>query len=121
MPDKKLTDNEIVKALDKLYNTSITATATDFEVLDAKGLRRFGFFIKAVIDLINRLQEENEGLKSLNKNHKNMISMLNKPFNQIKSEAYKEFSERVKKLPYYPSYTNLHKAVDNLLKELEEK
>lgn len=36
----------------------------------------------------------------------------------LKSEAYKEFSERVKKLPYYPSYTNLHKAVDNLYKQL---
>ena len=82
--------------------------------------------MELALDLINRLQAENEGLKSLNKNHKNMISMLNKPFNQIKAEAYKEFAERLKKGSYriaigsaitenrYVAQNN----IDNLLKEL---
>ena len=38
MPDKKLTDNEIVKVLGKLYNASITAT--EFQVLDVKSLSK---------------------------------------------------------------------------------
>lgn len=36
----------------------------------------------------------------------------------VKAEAYKELAERLKQLPYIPNRLNLHKAYDNLLKEL---
>ena len=156
MPNKKLTDSEIVKALEyclkdgyekckkcQYYGTVMCTTE----------------LLSNALDLINRLQAENERLDKevdrlsqcvLYKNAElgeyekikttidefwEILSTLSlckrkeKPtleefaeaIQEIKAEAYKEFSERVKKLPYYPSYTNLHKAVDNLLKELEEK
>ena len=70
----------------------------------------------ALFDKVEELKAEIERLKTnLNVELENFATEYD---NKIKSEAYKEFSERVKKLPYYPSYTNLHKAVDNLLKEL---
>ena len=134
-----LSDTEIKKALEKLYNTSITATATDFEVLNAKGLRRFGFFIKEVIDLINRDEAENtellEKIKKLQDEYRWLdqesdilaadVNTLNHFLETAKAEAYKRCIENAKEELYEwvgaddsIPYTRIKRVLDNLLKEM---
>ena len=71
-------------------------------------------------NLINRLQAENERLKTnLNVELENFATEYD---NKIKAEAYKECIEKVKAL--FPSdnehyqYWEIHEGADNLLKEL---
>ena len=141
MTDKKLTDKEIIKALE--------CCSTGFCKTDC-----FGFFMtgtnectthlaKNALDLINRLQAENEMLKSnrhcstckysdLRANQQPCIICADRnkyepslKQNNIKAEAYKEFAERLKekKLPCDFVECGLYWCVDcvdidNLLKEL---
>ena len=122
MPDKKLTDNEIVKALEcmlGIHNQDI-----EFSI-DCRGCAFDGDTLccencsdgiaKAALDLINRLQAENEELKSA-------INGFRGYEDKIKAEAYKEFAERVK-LEFYYEFDELIPSImadriDNLLKEL---
>ena len=115
----KLTDKEIVKALECCKSDTTICNECPYD--------KIGECIEKMcadsIDLINRLQGENERWrKNCDDLYKEMSERLKAELKierrLAKAEAYKEFAERVKKLPYYPSYTNLHKAVDNLLKEL---
>ena len=101
MPDKKLTDNDIKKALECCQK--VLPNCRECPVEEEKRIMCCDLIKGMAVDYINRLEAENEVIKSQE---------------QIKAKAYKEFADKVKKLPYYPSYTNLHKAVDNLLKEL---
>ena len=108
MPDKKLTDNEIVKALED----------AEYKV---NGVVTQGFYLSvetfnAVVDLINRLQAENERLKSdVSVSRDAYMSMkdryeyekekvekakqkcidIGKALKNAKTEAYKECIEKV--------------------------
>ena len=103
MPDKKLTDAEIVKALE-------CASCIDVVRND-------------VLDLIDRLQAKCDDLQAENE----LLNMTLKVTGQIKAEAYKEFAERLKAKLYIdddnfnPIVTETD--IDNILKELvgEEK
>ena len=98
MPDK-LTDNEIVKALECYRG----------QKLFAFNGKKPEIYIHDILDLINRLQAENERLN-------NHIVDSNK---KVKSEAYKEFAERIKiETGYLFSAESIEVEVDNLLKEL---
>lgn len=127
MTDKKLTDSEIIKALEccmdemgckkgcpcfdpKSKNSHCTAVGDN-------GLE------KLALDLINRIQAENERLKKANE----MFTDIGKLYSEIKAEAYKEFAERLKMRAInrynefedyqeYPYATITH--IDELLKEL---
>lgn len=127
MPDKKLTDSEIIKALED----------AEYKV---NGVVTQGFYLSvetfnAVVDLINRLQAENERLKeNLNIELENYATEYDY---KIKAEAYKEFAERLKNEiigdTAYGCDTNQHTGyydyqikigdipeyIDNLLKEME--
>ena len=102
MPDKKLTDSEIVKALEKEihlaeYVDSDYCSNTEVSVL------------KSALDLINRLQEQKQNLeielkamRGAANSYKAEIERLKKfalirAFDrfekEIKAEAYKEFVE----------------------------
>ena len=132
MPDKKLTDNEIVKALECCLNDDcITCPLTDIEhcvtMMDA-------------LDLINRLQEENERLQNilicfmdaLGKVRKvddideisliPLMSELNKQYRaELKAEAYKECIDKIHnqiKRNNAISAEWLREYLDNILKEL---
>ena len=122
MPDKKPTDSEIVKALECCTDGSGTG------------------LIKATLDLINRLQAENEELKDTVKvlrvgvEQAHIIRKDGKsPFNllkaEIKAEAYKECIEKVKEKSkkteivcsgklITTNYTISARNFNNLLKEL---
>ena len=109
MPDKKLTDSEIVKALES-YIKDIGCAKCDFK--DKYLLT----VLKSALALINRLQEEKQNLEvelqamrgaansykaeverlKAKVNHYNYCyeSFINTPISRIKAEAYKEFAEK---------------------------
>jgi hypothetical protein len=97
MPDKKLTDSEIVKALECCVNWK-----KEGDCAKCPAYERPSFCIKEVrtrsLDLINRLQAENERLFADNQKYLSVILWGNKKhkkdcIKQIKAEAYKEFAE----------------------------
>ena len=83
MPDK-LTDNEIIKALE-----CCTKCNSDCEKCEIKDFceEQNSEINKAILDLINRLQAENEKLKKSNET----FADIGKLYSEIKAEAYKEF------------------------------
>lgn len=103
MPDK-LTDNEIVKALKLLL-----------ELVLVEGCLQRAKTISNALDLINRLQEENERLKEEIK--KEQLYNLRMTAHSVKAEAYKEFAERLKRR-FLNKNEVINNTIDNLLKEL---
>lgn len=98
MTDKKLTDEEIIKALTEL------SRYTGFQ-------EKYIQVLNATLDLINRQKTEIEQLKEEAKD-------------KLKAEAYKEFAERLKQSTVMAVMGNkiyavaTSKGVDNLLKEM---
>ena len=118
MPDK-LTDLEIVKALECCSKPvsenckECPLCSTDCMEVDIE---------KLALDLINRLQAENERLDRTVKEYAYLYDKhMNTPFNHIKAEAYKEFAERLKEESYeridLTAYVEVS-DINNLLKEL---
>ena len=116
MPDKKLTDNEIVKALECCSKpVGENCKECPLHLTDCLKVN----IEELALDLINRLQAENEELKSA-------INGFRGYEDKIKAEAYKEFAERLKTIMYenyqkfdeqpYPMATI--SIINNLLKEL---
>jgi FtsZ-binding cell division protein ZapB len=102
MKDKKLTDKEIAKALECAIRNDCDCNCVF--LLPNK--------VQDVLDLINRLQAENERLK----NDLAISRKETKRYKTAKAEAYKEFADRVKEKL---GNTNLAiRFIDNLLKEL---
>jgi hypothetical protein len=139
MPDKKLTDNEIVKALECCARP-LPHCYCDECPAGANG----GCAMKTenIIDLINRLQAENEKKDRAFENLIEVARLWKEKYNNAKkelfnkteqlktakAEAYKEFAERLKNVPvrFHIEHDGLDKFVpfiddidiDNLLKEL---
>ena len=132
MTDKKLTDNEIIKALEVIRGQSLPY------IVSPKTLRE-------TIDLINRQQAEIERLKAENngkdfyldveKSSKEMFVRVANQYLEIsKTEAIKEFAERLKEKahtqPIFDTYcgnkymgdvSKVYVAdIDNLVKEMTE-
>lgn len=136
------TDEQIIQALECCRNNGTSNTYCDdcaYSVYEDCGARQ----AKDVLDLINRLKAENEGLKRkiesnylVNTKTDKVISLLielNKSQEQIKSEARKEFAERLKEkssscvtstngreIYETKSYTIMATTIDNLLEEMEK-
>ena len=125
MPDKKLTDNEIMEALKHCANgehcrfcrfRGITGTVSDCS--------------KNFLDLINRLQAENKRLdKEVDRLSQVVLyndGVTEMKVEKAKAEAYKEFAERLKEkiIAEYNEYDEQEyprariEDIDNLLKEL---
>ena len=112
MPDKKLTDNEIIKDFERIAQyQGFTSSASKT--------------LKDTLDLINRLQAENEDLKTENLilsqkrfNIFERIEFTDKLKNRFKAEAYKECIEKVKEIIEGCHYISVYNELDNLLKEL---
>ena len=145
MPDKKLTDQEIIKALEYCATNLISDCKKCPLRLEDGTTQPFctNKLIRATLDLINRLQEENERLKGnrhcstckhsdlradqqpcvICAGYNKYEPSLNR--NNIKAEAYKEFAEMLKERAYLDSgITGFRDLVvdaidiDNLLNEL---
>lgn len=116
MPDK-LTDKEIVKALECCMNGRCDDDCTFRETCE-----HCHNLDSLILDLINRLQAENERLKTnLNIELENFATEYD---SKIKAEAYKEFAERCKKKASMYGFGDKSgvwvntNEIDNLLKEL---
>jgi hypothetical protein len=143
MPDKKptdvtdnnvgkITDSEIVKAkevslkeqiehynqrrkevFDRYYRKN---TEGNEDTLEICVLRESAVLISKLESIINRLQAENERLKSP------FVKMYEQFEDKIKAEAYKEFAERLKKAKQYSieRHENIVPVavIDWILKEL---
>ena len=119
MPDKKLTDSDIVKerkvslkeqiehynkrqkeVFDKYYRRN---TKGNEDTLEICVLRESAVLISKLESIINRLQAENERLKEDNETLKSCIAKSfvvkaegENPLSYLKAEAYKECIEKVK-------------------------
>lgn len=123
MTDKKLTDEEIIKALTEL------SRYTGFQ-------KKYTQVLNATLDLIKRQKSEVERLKSANdekfrqwdmlaeKTKTHYANLYNEAKDKLKAEAYKEFAERLKQSTVMAVMGNkiyavaTSKGVDNLLKEM---
>jgi len=112
--DKKLTDSEIKKALECAIRNDCDCNCVF--LLPNK--------VQDVLDLINRLQAENERLSQFGGILLRNGSELFKEIQTAKAEARKEFTERLKKEAFKINYCGSSYNVvdtddiDNLLKEL---
>ena len=115
MPDKKLTDNEIVKALE----CRVKGKCPECPYFHSYPCDKCKKLDKDALDLINHLQAENERLKDEVKEHiKKSVAKRKYDKALIKAEAYKECIEKVKELSgNYTGYA-FDEKIDNLLKEL---
>lgn len=137
MPNK-LTDADIKKALECCINWKREGDCAKCPAYESKELCIKQIRILA-LDLINRLQAENERLKDrVNKqgliaqividddkleNIKNdCLERIEYNIKEIKSEAYKEFAERLKETfpqdDFLRSTKRISEDIDNLLNEL---
>lgn len=123
MTDKKLTDEEIIKALTEL------SRYTGFQ-------KKYTQVLNATLDLIKRQKSEIERLISANdekfrqwnmlaeKTKTHYANLYNEAKDKLKAEAYKEFAERLKQSTVMAVMGNkiyavaTSKGVDNLLKEM---
>ena len=119
MPDK-LTDNEIKKALECCCGIEHDCDKCPYEENNECG--ELNGILKDALDLINRLQAENERLKNTIDDMLDREPLLvERSEKYAKAEAYKEFAERLKgiitKCP--KSFISITaRDIDNLLKEM---
>ena len=84
-----MTDNEIIKALESEVKST---EYVDSDYCNGVDLT----LIKSAIDLINRQKTEIEGLKIENKSLRSAANCYKLHYNEARTEAYKEFAERLK-------------------------
>lgn len=129
MTDKKLTDEEIIKALEDYIKEN------EFEYFHSNMMGEYPLIRKS-LDLIKRQKSEIERLKSANdekfrqwdmlaeKTKTHYANLYNEAKDKLKAEAYKEFAERLKQSTVMAVMGNkiyavaTSKGVDNLLKEM---
>ncbi|MBR5223260.1 MAG: hypothetical protein IKV81_03750 [Clostridia bacterium] len=127
MPDKKLTDNDIKKALECC--TTNGASCKDcpaFVKVDRSNCKKY---FRGALDLINRLEEKNSNLTSDLISLKEKFELLKtekdnliKTYSECQVANLNEFAERLKAL--FPSdnepylYWEIHEGAENILKEM---
>ena len=120
---KKMTDNEIIKALKKCSIEKETCNGCPFDKDGCISENGINLLMKSALDLINRQKAE---ILELQKRIINWRADMDYRPDEIKSEAIKEFAEKLK------TETFLAKAVesvehviwmneiDNIVKEMTE-
>jgi hypothetical protein len=122
MTDKKLTDNEIIKALKELLKELKSKKQL---IVPEQGVKNLCYGLQNFLDLINRQKEDIERLREDSERLKKVQMQLDdmcKMHNVIKSEAYKEFAERLKEnsiATFSFKGVVMVEEIDDLLKELE--
>lgn len=109
---KDMQDNEIIKALEcctGYVNDCFNCPYRKDEFCDTS-------FPRDALDLINRQKAENERLKNYNENLLSANTALSNEVLETKSEAIKEFAERLKNLSRFTNSDKLY--IDNLVKEM---
>ena len=124
MPNKKMTDNEIVKGLEIHCNGEIGCQGCPLEK-ESDGLC-VDCLARASLDLINRQKAEIERLNKALQVIEVMEEQHKWGLNKAKAEAYKEFADRLKQQKYQSSdwshgehpYVVEESDIDNTLIEL---
>ena len=110
-----MTDNEIIKALECCSDSNCHECPIEGCTDD---------IFRNALDLINRQKEKNESLKVDLAKCSIRLDNLYKTADEIKSEAIKEFAERLKeKLQWDVEFDNklvFESDIDNLIKEMTE-
>lgn len=134
IPDKKLTDNEIIKALERLKNTKDylkeqyqeQVKNCPYPELKPIAKQTYEDNKKAFDIAIKVIEEFNRQKAEIERLNKTLIFEINSAFERGKSEAYKEFAERLKACQYtqsdicgYQSTVIDVESINNLLKEME--
>ena len=91
MTDKKLTDEEVVKALECCKDCSINLNFEIVQKIEDKNKE-----ILELIDIINSLKAEIEKLKKEVSVARDAYISIQDRYEHTKTEAYKEFAERLK-------------------------
>ncbi len=118
MTDKKLTDSEIVKALECCC---VEHACSKCPYAENNSCGCINGILKDALDYINRLETENE---RLNNNISAMAITLRNSAKETKAEARKEFAERLKEKHKHNktsvvSLVTVFDNINNLLKEME--
>lgn len=118
-----MTDEQIIKAVE-ICRTPDTCRGCPYHELYTAGC--ISFLMKDVFDLINRRKAEIERLKKRNTLLlKKKCKDINTARKIIKSEAVKEFAERLRNKIWYSDWCNFEKPITpeiitNLVKEMTE-
>ena len=119
MTDKKLTDEEVVKALECCKDCSINLNFEIVQKIEDKNKE-----ILELIDIINSLKAEIERLKKEVSVARDAYISIQDRYEHTKTEAYKEFAERLNEeaqiadcFDSYNMVVGTH-FIDNLLKEM---
>ena len=128
-----MTDNEIIKALECCSKSVTKKACKNCPFQDKDNVRNFNCLNleKYTFDLINRQQAEIERLQEERDFYKAPSALLAKGIDAVKSEAIKEFAERLngilkkkrkneKSVLAKTRYGECILAVDNLAKEMTE-
>lgn len=119
MTDKKLTDEEIIKALELCHQQNGSIPCYDCPCWNDDEQKCKGIDYAATFDLINRQKAEIGRLKGSTIVNNIMESQRIK--REAKAEAYKEFAERLKEkhcdIVLYGEIVTVN-TIDNLLKEM---
>ena len=95
MPDKKLTDAEIVKVLECCSKpVGENCKECPLHLTDCLKVN----IDELTLDLINRLQAENDSLYKTINNMASSVGKINEKLPLIIVEAYKEFAERLRSI-----------------------
>jgi molecular chaperone GrpE (heat shock protein) len=114
-----MTDNEIIKAMEKFrcVNCNGDCAKESYEDLDCP-LN----LVKFSRDLINRQKSEIERLENSLSTFKSCYESLTDMYENAKSEAIKEFAEKLKNcFCVSKEYLDIMNIIDNLVKEMEGK
>lgn len=135
MPDKKLTDNEIKKALERLENTKDYLKEQYQEQVkkcpypELKPIAKqtyednkkaFDIAIKA-IEEINRLQAENERLKNCVKSEDEVMDIAKRTMEPLVKEITREQIDIAVKLAKTEAYKECIEKVNNIINEIYNK
>ena len=121
--DKKFTDEEIISSLEVI---ATTGNCEECKIRNCKWgtCNCSQITANVALDLINRQKAEIERLEKVFNGRDQLVNALNKCYKQAKSEAYKEFAERLNEkaqiadcFDSYNMVVGTH-SIDNLLKEM---
>ena len=114
---RDMTDNEIIKALGNCVRDCPSCTTCPYDEGTFTPHECMSMLMNDSFDLINRQKAEIESLK----HRKTELQIRNQELQHEKSEAIKEFAEKLKNcFAISGDYLDIINIIDNLVKEMME-
>lgn len=116
-----MTDNEIKKALENCLDYSPSCATCKYDADTLTSSECMGALMKDCLDLINRQKAEIERLNIECQSMRNAANSYKMHYETAKSEAIKEFAEKLKNcFAISGDYLDIINIIDNLVKEMTE-